>query len=152
MGESVRTEQLHWAPESNIGGSTIARGTPSQGYSESIFVRRLDDVVAEMRLVPDFIKLDIEGFELFALRGAQTMLAEHHPTVVCELTNLFLQDHGQSGCDMLQFMRGLGYDAWLLSLDDAGELVATHCDDDQTPADQAEVLFSTTTPAFAQSK
>ncbi|WP_236622282.1 FkbM family methyltransferase [Novipirellula maiorica] len=150
MGESVHTEQLHWAPESNIGGSTIARGKPSQGYSESIFIRRLDDVADEMQLAPDLIKLDIEGFELFALRGAQKLLAEHHPTVVCELTNQFLHDHGQSGSEMLCLMRDLGYEAWLLNLNDAGELRATHCDDDQTPADQAEILFSTTAPPFSQ--
>ena len=151
MGESPGTERLNWAPSSNIGGSTIARGKPAQGYSEQIAVRRLDDVCSEMQLVPSFIKLDVEGFELFALRGAREMLKKNHPMVVCELTNHFLKDHGQSGADMLRFMRDLGYDAWLVSLNPAGQLAAKLCQPDETPQDQAEVLFSTVPPGFAAS-
>ncbi|MEQ9409402.1 MAG: FkbM family methyltransferase [Fuerstiella sp.] len=149
MGDVVGTERLNWAPSSNIGGSTIARGTPARGYSEQIAVRRLDDVCDEMQLIPTFIKLDVEGFELFALRGAEKTLRQHHPTVVCELTNRFLEDHGQSGADLLRFMRGLGYDAWLIRLNENGQLIAEHCENDDTPRDQAEVLFCVDAPDFA---
>jgi FkbM family methyltransferase len=149
MGDSVGTEHLNWAPSSNIGGSTIARGTPSQGQSELIAIRRLDDVCDEMNLAPSFVKLDVEGFELYALRGARRTLQTHHPMVVCELTNDFLQDHGQSGSQMLRFMRDLGYDAWLISLDAGGVLTAEQCGGDQTPKDQAEVLFAVKPPRFA---
>lgn len=151
MGETAGTGQLNWAPASNIGGSTIARGTPSQGHSERIAIRTLDKVCSEMKLVPSFIKLDVEGFELFALRGARQTLAKHHPVVVCELTNAFLEDHGHSGAEMLRFMRDLGYHAWLIRLDGEGNITADKCHSDETPKDQAEVLFSTTPPSFASS-
>ncbi|MCA9051195.1 MAG: FkbM family methyltransferase, partial [Planctomycetaceae bacterium] len=71
MGQSSGTAVLNWAPSSNIGGSTLNRARPSQGYSERVAVRALDDVCREMDLVPSVIKLDVEGFELFALRGAE---------------------------------------------------------------------------------
>lgn len=151
MGEACGSEQLNWAPSSNIGGSTIARGIPSQGYSEQIAVRRLDDVCREMQLAPSFLKIDVEGFELFALRGAEDTLRKFHPIVVCELTNRFLVDHGQSGSEMLQFMRGLGYEAWLISLNEQGTLSAEYCDTNDTPRDQAEVLFARDQPEFAVS-
>lgn len=150
MGESTGTETLNWAPSSNIGGSTIARGIPANGYSEQIAVRRLDDVCRDMSLKPSVIKLDVEGFELFALRGAEQTLRTHHPVVVCELTNQFLTDHGHSGSDMLHFMSSLGYDAWLVTLKEDGRLAAEPCRSDQTPRDQAEVLFAVRPPEFAQ--
>jgi hypothetical protein len=38
---------------------------------------RLDDLLAEER--PTYIKMDIEGFELEALAGAQRIIGTHHP-------------------------------------------------------------------------
>lgn len=34
---------------------------------------------------PDLVKLDIEGAEVAALRGASKLLTEHRPTLICEL-------------------------------------------------------------------
>ena len=146
MGEVVGPERLNWASSSNIGGSSIARGTASQGYSEQIFVRKLDDVCQEMNLQPSFMKLDVEGFELFALRGAEQTLRTFHPVVVCELTNQFLTDHSQSADEMLNFMTALGYQAWIINLSADGELVAEKCNGTDTPVNQAEVMFCTEAP------
>lgn len=149
MGEIIGTNNLNWAPSSNIGGSTIARGTASQGTSEKIAVRRLDDVCNEMSLSPSAVKLDVEGFELFALRGARQMLEQHHPLVICELTNEFLRDHGHSAGDMLIFMSNFGYQAWLVTLDSRGLVTAEPCLPDRIPQDQAEVMFCVEPPDFA---
>ncbi len=148
MGDATGPEKLNWASSSNIGGSSIARGTPSQGYSEQIFIRTLDDVCKEMQLQPSFIKLDVEGFELFALRGAERILKASHPVVVCELTNQFLTDHSQSANDMLDFMAAIGYRAWIINLASDGRLVAEPCIAGETPVNQAEVLFCTEAPEF----
>jgi len=47
--------------------------------------------------VPGFVKIDIEGAEVAALRGASRLLSEHRPTVLCEL-------HGtnEAVCDLLE--------------------------------------------------
>ena len=142
VGETTSRTYLNWAAPSNIGGSTINRGIPSQGAIEPILVRRLDDVCRDLSLKPNLIKMDIEGFELFALRGAKETLATFHPNVVCELTEAFLRDHGQSSQALIQFMLDLGYRAFLLSLSSTGQVEATACTAENTPDDQAEVLFS----------
>ncbi len=41
--------------------------------------------------IPDFIKLDIEGGELVALRSAQRLLAERHPALVVEVHSAKLE-------------------------------------------------------------
>lgn len=48
-------------------------------------VRRLDD----LGLQPSFVKLDVEGFELPALRGLKTTLEQSHPIVLVERTEFF---------------------------------------------------------------
>jgi FkbM family methyltransferase len=45
----------------------------------------IDTLVAEGRPVPSFIKIDVEGNELAALRGASHTIESARPTLMCEL-------------------------------------------------------------------
>jgi FkbM family methyltransferase len=58
--------------------------------AEEISIVTLDEEIAQAGLpVPDFIKVDIEGWEIEALRGARNTLALHRPA-------LFLEMHGET--------------------------------------------------------
>lgn len=50
--------------------------------TKRVAVRRLDD----LGLAPGFVKLDLEGFELPALRGLARTLEEHRPVILVERT------------------------------------------------------------------
>lgn len=50
--------------------------------TKRVAMRRLDD----LGLVPGFVKLDLEGFELPALRGLARTLEEHRPVILVERT------------------------------------------------------------------
>lgn len=47
----------------------------------------VDDFIAERGLIPDFIKIDIEGGELAALNGMKQCLARHRPVLMIEVTH-----------------------------------------------------------------
>lgn len=72
------------------GGAELPPGVQSGPLpgteSVKVGVRRLDDVVADGKLpAPNVVKLDIEGAEAGALAGAENMLEQHHPAIICEL-------------------------------------------------------------------
>ncbi len=67
---------------------------------------KVDDVV-DQRI--DLIKIDVQGFEYFALKGAERLLGTYKPVVVSEFWPRGLLNSGASAEQYLQFMQGLGY-------------------------------------------
>jgi len=64
----------------------VMRTRAPGGRRHQVRVVRLDDLVAEAALpLPDFVKLDVEGFESEALRGMQALLDDPAPTLFVEL-------------------------------------------------------------------
>jgi len=62
----------------------------------------IDDLVTQF-FVPQFIKIDIEGGEVAALRGASRTLSEHKPGLLIEVHSLALE------AECLEILRGHGY-------------------------------------------
>jgi FkbM family methyltransferase len=58
------------------------------------------------------IKCDIEGAELFALRGATRLIERHHPTVVCEINPRFLEGFGITLEELVGFLGARGYELY----------------------------------------
>ena len=74
---------------------------------------RLDDVVPPDRDV-GFIKIDVEGGELGALRGAVRLLGRCRPVVLFECTQSGLKAYQITAQDMHEFFAGEGYAVWLV--------------------------------------
>ncbi len=73
-------------------------------------VCRLDDVLADRADIA-LIKLDIEGAELSALRGARNVISRSRPAIIFECgSKYFLDDEKLSSRDLYDFITGqLGY-------------------------------------------
>ena len=72
------------------------------------------------------VKCDVEGADLFALRGARKTLTTHKPVVIVEITPWFLEGFGISVVDVVTFFADLGYRCY--RYDDGGRLVPTPAD------------------------
>ena len=66
-------------------GSTSLHSVQAHVREVSIPMVSLDDFVRTSGLVPDFIKVDVEGFELGVLAGAGETLKAHHPMLMVEI-------------------------------------------------------------------
>ena len=80
LGEKTETKDYYSSSETDGSASLYARrDTPFQDlpYSQAkVMVRTLDEVIESEKIdFVDFMKMDIEGHELFALRGAKNSLA-----------------------------------------------------------------------------
>ncbi|TAL20123.1 MAG: FkbM family methyltransferase [Aquabacterium sp.] len=97
----------------NIGGSGFIGGSARESDGEVIElpIERGDDVLAQRQLGArvGLLKIDVEGFELFALRGLRDTLVRDQPFVLFE-------SHGNSdsgGKAVMNFLRECGYRQFL---------------------------------------
>jgi FkbM family methyltransferase len=105
---AMSTGQAHFAQRDD------ERTGKEQHVRSETSVELTCEVVAIDEFLPpvenlSFMKLDIEGAELFALRGAERLVAEHKPTVVCEVNPWFLEGFGQDVDALVGFFADRGY-------------------------------------------
>ena len=68
----------------------------------------LDQYLADEPRI-DFLKMDIEGFEYFALQGMSRLLEQHSPTILIEFSPSALAEAGVSTTDFIRFFTERGY-------------------------------------------
>jgi len=138
-GREYATVALNFPTFNNAGAATLR---PCTTMKASLVLQvPLDDLIEAHGIRPDLLKLDIEGYELEALRGLQRTLARFTPTVVCELTDRFLRDIGQDARQLLEYMEQFGYRCHVLAgegLEPGSVLAST---DASLPEQQIDVVF-----------
>ncbi len=73
-------------------------------------VSTLDAYVTEKKLDRlDFLKIDIEGAELPALRGGQHTLSRFRPIIHCEYFSKWTEAFGYAFTDVMSFLQSCGY-------------------------------------------
>lgn len=91
---------------SHIGAGTNGRET----VSEDIVLTTLDIFVREQNLSRlDFIKVDIEGWEVHFLRGAKETIARFRPSILIEVVEPILRRAGSTSADVFNELLPLDY-------------------------------------------
>jgi FkbM family methyltransferase len=105
--------QLRVAAEWNAGHNTLGEfgyETTELVRVEEVKVRALDAIVADEGLQRvDLIKLDIEGAEYDALRGAEATIRRFRPAILVELADRTLRHQGAHSGQIWDFLEGRGY-------------------------------------------
>lgn len=74
----------------------------------------LDSALSEMAFGKvDLMKVDVEGYEVKVLRGAQKTLLEFKPLLFLEVDEINLKAQGDSAEALISFLRSLGYSSFL---------------------------------------
>ena len=99
---------LNFAVAENVGASRI-----SESGEWSVEAKRLDDLGLPD---PDLIVIDVEGWELHALRGMQETIRRCKPVILCEVNRGALAANGHDRFDLGMFFKNLGYPSSGLSI------------------------------------
>ncbi|MEO1524579.1 MAG: FkbM family methyltransferase [Planctomycetota bacterium] len=86
------------------GGENMLR-TPAIGID-------MDTVLSGIAQRPALLKMDVEGAEMWALRGLENRLRVWKCPVICEICDRFLRDMNSNVDELLGFMASLGYEAY----------------------------------------
>ena len=99
---------LRYSPEM-AGGGTLDTNAIAR-VSQRVEITTLDHEMATSALPPpDLIKIDIEGWELEALKGARETLATYHPALYLEMHGETLREKRRKASAIVAFLCDAGY-------------------------------------------
>ena len=113
-------------PSAGNSGGTHFRSNPSPSFTNELMqkgyeindvpIRLIDEIVSSRKVA--LIKIDIEGAEPHALKGALNTLKISKPKILCELNPICLRDNGSMKPEeFLGFMESLNYRSFILNED-----------------------------------
>lgn len=110
LGEKPESKTLYEVYAFNSGANRILNTPNENPLSETVVVDTLDNVAQSLSLHRlDILKIDVEGFELFVLRGGEKVIQKFQPVLFVELSDENLRHHDFSSKDVVKFIRDLGY-------------------------------------------
>jgi hypothetical protein len=116
--------QMELRTPSNRGGNRI-NGHAKNSYD--VQINKLDNVIPHLNISRlDLIKVDVEGYELKVLQGAEETLKTFKPILFVELDDNNLKDQGDSAELLIRFLKACGYN----KLTDAESSEVVSPDDD----------------------
>ena len=84
VGNSEGIVDFHEAEDARMGSLSVHGYQGQVGSLIRVQCRTLDSIVTELNILPDFIKIDVEGFSDAVLSGASRLLATVRPRIVLE--------------------------------------------------------------------
>ena len=111
VSDKIETVKLFVVEPHNRGMNRILE--PEEQHGESFVTLEATTLDAIVREQPvnrlDLVKIDIEGYEMHALRGAKETLTRFHPKLFIEVGYTRLLSHKTSPNELVRYLEGLGY-------------------------------------------
>ncbi|MFH1472021.1 MAG: FkbM family methyltransferase [Nanoarchaeota archaeon] len=74
----------------------------------------LDNYCSQKSIKPDFIKVDVEGAELFVFKGARKIISDNHPIVFAEMLRKWSSKFGYHPNQIIALFKELDYKCYTL--------------------------------------
>lgn len=108
VGESSNPQKLLLL-ERGIGGNNTAVELECNCASTMVESITLDEFVRQRNIAPDLIKIDVEGWEVFVVKGAKELLNRFRPRIVLSIHPNHIKRSGSDLSEMRQLFKNYGY-------------------------------------------
>ncbi len=109
LGSQTSKVTLVVDTESNRGGNRVGMAKNGQESNE-ISIQRLEDwVISQAISGIDLIKIDVEGYEMEVLKGAESVLTRFRPILFIELDDNNLNQQKSSAVELVHFLESMNY-------------------------------------------
>jgi FkbM family methyltransferase len=112
LGNSNLKNQKMFIPKfTGTGGGSFKNLHPEEQNEviDGIEVMMLDTYAEDNDYKVDMMKIDVEGFEMSVIEGAEKVIARFQPTIVIELLRKWMKPFGHTPQDVLNYLSKLGY-------------------------------------------
>ncbi len=110
IGDGHQKVKLYQAELYNLGMNRIMNAPDQATECEEIEINTLDGEMDEMELTRvDAIKIDVEGYEMNVLLGADKTISHFRPVLFIELIQKTLALYGHSPVQVIDFVKQKGY-------------------------------------------
>lgn len=112
---TVEMYPISYEDHLNFGSLGVNVSKPSDelfGLGEHVAVCRLDNVINEFlgdHSRVGFVKIDVQSFELFVLKGATQLLTHHRPTLFLEIAPVWMHKAGYHYAEIYELLFKHGY-------------------------------------------
>ena len=103
LGLSNIAETVYYSENKNAGAGRLLRDTPTEIQIKTI---TLDSLQLSAL---DFLKIDVEGYEVGVLEGAALTIKKYHPKMWIEINVGALSQQGKTAGDIENFLTELNY-------------------------------------------
>jgi FkbM family methyltransferase len=131
VGEKEGTAAIACGNASNRGENYLTYDNEDEASAKPVTVHAIDSLVKEEQLPSkiDVIKIDVEGFEMNVLRGAEKTIINCHPRLFVEVNAGHLARQATTPQDLVSYIQQLGYDCYdAASLEQVFDNVPSHLD------------------------
>lgn len=92
------------------GLSSLYKSNDRSHIEQMVTVKNFDDIFYDKLAKLDFVKIDIEGAELFALRGMKNSLLKFKPLILIEINEETFNAAQYATKDLLEFLKEFNYE------------------------------------------
>jgi FkbM family methyltransferase len=109
LGEKKDVVSFFADPNTSVSNSAKNISDVSDPLVFECNIEKLDDIVEESNIIPNFIKCDVEGAELFVFKGAFETLKLHQPIVFSEMLRKWSAKFNYHPNKIIALFHTLGY-------------------------------------------
>ena len=114
VAEKTKKGKLFLSPDANVDNKINDDGVEKRQY-EDIEITSIDDFISMKNVVPDFVKIDVQGAEFLVFNGMEKLLQKKNPLkIVAEFSPRKHKEELTKLVNLLNKLKKLGFYAYYL--------------------------------------